>query len=127
MKKVAMVLENEIPVRKPPYPFQFGQSSSFSMLPSVLEVLPEADERVTGLPVPAPVKKEEKRKQPAKNDYGGTTTKFISEYGTMTPKFITFDSEPAENNYGTTKKFNSDGTITPKFLYRHTPSPTHED
>ncbi|PIA26529.1 hypothetical protein AQUCO_09100011v1, partial [Aquilegia coerulea] len=40
MNKVVMVLENEIPVRKPPYPFQFGQSSSFSMLPSILEVVP---------------------------------------------------------------------------------------
>ncbi|KAF5189581.1 Myosin-17 [Thalictrum thalictroides] len=41
MIDVVLMLEKRIPVGKPPYPFQFRQSSNSSMPPSVLETVPE--------------------------------------------------------------------------------------
>ncbi|KAF5186131.1 Receptor-like protein kinase [Thalictrum thalictroides] len=89
-------------IGKPPYPFQFGQSSSFSMLPSMLEVLPkvnpEVDESVTALPAPAPVKDEEKMKQPAEDDFE-TTLKYFSETSSEVTEMKWEEEEPVEEEY----------------------------
>ncbi|PIA25413.1 hypothetical protein AQUCO_11500010v1 [Aquilegia coerulea] len=46
MSDIVMMLENKILICTPPYyPFHFGQSSSSSVLPSLLKVIPEVNQK----------------------------------------------------------------------------------